>query len=185
MTYRIWVDTPLMPGNFRPETTFQKNNLYLGNKMVGKESLNHAWFDSAAASLLALPTVGAVFNPAQHDRNLGFDPEGFNGSFEELEDAGFDRRAALTYDWNWIGLNSDAMIVGPDWANSPGAISEIAAHQALFLPVWEFGVFINYWFRDILFEYVMPPILELGKPVTGRLSPARLSYLTELNNGRN
>ena len=163
---------------------YKENRLYLGNKMVGKESLNHAWFDGAAAILLAIPTVEAVFNPAQHDRNLGFNPEGFNGSFADLEDAGFDRRAALTYDWNWIGLNSDAMIVGPDWASSPGAISEIAAHQALVLPVWEFYIFCRFWSSDILFEYVMPPILELGKPVTGRLSPERLTYLTELNSGR-
>lgn len=166
MTYEIWLDAPAMPGSFRMRTRcYQRNSLYLGNKMTGKPYFNAPWFDASAAVLHTFPTVRAVFNPAQHDRQMGFEPMHCpNGSSEEAEAAGFVARDALGADWLWIARSSDAMIVGPDWHDSPGTISEIACHQALRLPVWEFPVFCAYWDKDHLFELALPPVMEMGGP---------------------
>lgn len=144
--------------------------LYLGNKMSGVPYFNAPWFDMAAGVLRALPSVEFVFNPADHDREMGFDPMLCpSGSPEEARAAGFSARAALGADWLWISQNSDALVVGPDWRTSPGTISEIACHQALRLPVWEWAAFA----RQDAFTFSLPPLLELGglrtasSPVTG------------------
>ena len=135
--------------------------IYLGNKMVGKDALNSGWFDAAAAKLRVLGNE--VFNPAEHDRNMGFEPKDFKGrTFEELAASGFDRRAALLADWTWIGHNSEGMVAGPDWMNSPGTLSEIVCHQALFLPVWEYDVFLEHHDDPGLPAWKLPPIMELG-----------------------
>jgi hypothetical protein len=64
-----------------------------------------------------------------------------NGTAEEAIAAGFDLRVALASDWQWIAENSTGLIIGPDWSSSKGTISEIACHQALGLPVWEWAIF--------------------------------------------
>lgn len=105
---------------------------------------NAPWFDAAEAAILALPRVRSAFNPAQHDRDMGFDPMKCpNGSIEESAAAGFDLRTALGTDWCWIADNSDALVVGPDWRTSKGTFSEIACHQALGLPVYKYDEFVQ------------------------------------------
>lgn len=165
MTYKIWLDTPTMPGSFRDKTKcyYSYNHLYLGNKMTGRPFFNAPWFDASAAVLLSFPTVATVFNPAEHDRRMGFEPMHCpNGTPEESREAGFEPRKALGDDWMWIADFSDGLIVGPEWHDSPGTISEIACHQALKLPVWEYSVFCAYWDKDHLYELSLPPIMELG-----------------------
>ena len=136
--------------------------LYLGNKMVGRPGFNHGWFDEVAPVLRALPVVTEVFNPAEHDRSaFGFDGTNYRGTLEELKGAGFVRAAALLDDWKWIGTYSEGMIAGPDWRNSPGTISEIACHQALSLPVWEYKTFMRFWNHKALHDLVLPSILEI------------------------
>ena len=138
--------------------------LYLGNKMVGIRQFNFPWFDVAAATLRSFPSVAEVFNPAERDRQDGFYPNReCLGTLEESVAAGFSRRDALLTDWTWIGKNSDGMIAGPDWMDSTGTISEIACHQALGLPVWEFGVFSQNWDKPHLIDLKLPPIMEVGK----------------------
>jgi Domain of unknown function (DUF4406) len=118
--------------------------VYIGNKMTGIPYFNFPWFDQAEATLLALPGVTSVFNPAAHDRAMGFVPMHCpNGSVEESEAAGFDLRSALGTDWCWIADNSDVMVVGPDWRSSKGTFSEVACHQALRLPVYEYDEFVQ------------------------------------------
>ncbi len=129
-------------------TATEFGSLYLGNKMSGVPFFNAPWFDAAERTLRKLPGVRDVFNPAQHDRDMGFDPMNCpNGSKEEAVAAGFAIRKALGADWAWIAENSNGMIAGPSWARSPGTISEIACHQALGLPVWEWGHFLAAWSR--------------------------------------
>jgi hypothetical protein len=137
--------------------------LYLGNKMTGIPYFNTPWFDTAAAHLRNLPHVTYVFNPAQHDRDMGFDPMLCpNGSAEESRAAGFNVRHALRADWDWIAAHSNALIVGPDWYNSPGTISEVACHQALRLPVYEYMPYLTVWDDpDLLSEAVLPPLMEI------------------------
>ena len=162
MTYRIWADEPLPPAGAKTRC-YQRNSLYLGNKMTGVPFFNAPWFDASAAVLLTIPTVGYVFNPAKHDRDMGFEPMNCpRGSSEEARSAGFSAREALAADWSWIAKSSDGLIVGPSWHESPGTLSEIACHQALRLPVWEYSVFCAYWDKDHLFDLVLPPIMELG-----------------------
>lgn len=144
------------------------NKLYLGNKMAGKPFFNTPWFDAAQVSLLAIPYVGVVFNPADHNRKTGFDPMKCpNGTPEESRSAGFSVRDALAADAAWIAAESDALIVGPEWNTSPGTIFEIAFHQALRLPCWELEIFLTYYngSEDHLYSLKLPPIMEIGRAI--------------------
>lgn len=144
--------------------------IYIGNKMMGIRQFNFPWFDDAAFSLRKLGIE--VFNPAERDRKAGFYPAtDCMGTVEDMEALNFSRRGALAVDWAWIAANSDGMVAGPDWRKSTGTVSEIACHQALGLPVWEFDVFVrNYVSARISPEiYALPPLLELGNLELGNL----------------
>lgn len=141
--------------------------LYLSNKMTGIPYFNAPWFDATASILRVTPGVMEVFNPADEDRKVGFDPMTCpNGELGEAIANGFNARRALGADWSWIAANADALVVGPDWPISVGAISEIACAQALHLPVWE---------SDVFFEYV-----KLGRPDLLALRQHQLPPLREL-----
>ncbi|MHB8272931.1 DUF4406 domain-containing protein [Bradyrhizobium sp.] len=139
--------------------------IYLGNKMTGIPYFNAPWFDEAAATLRMLPVVEYVFNPAEHDRLLGLDPMLCpNGTHDEAVAQGLPAGKALADDWAWIAEFSDALVVGPQWRDSPGTISEVACHQALRKPVWEYGIFLGAWPSHRWMEkYKLPPLLEIGK----------------------
>jgi hypothetical protein len=142
---------------------YRQHKCYLGNKMTGRPFFNFPWFDLTEKRLLSLPVISEVFNPAQHDREMGFDPMKCPmGSVEESKAAGFDLVAALSADWDWIAYHSDFLIVGPDWRTSKGTVSEIACHQALLKPVWEIETFIELWNDKLLYERVLPPIMEVN-----------------------
>lgn len=130
-------------------------NLYLGNKMVGIPYFNAPWFDSEAEALRKYSGIRDVFNPAEADRRMGFEPMKCpNGTAEEAQAHGFERRRALGADWGWIAAFSDGMLAGPDWESSTGTISEIAAHQALGLPVWESEQFLCHMKADTV-DYLL------------------------------
>jgi hypothetical protein len=129
-------------------------NLYLGNRMSGVPFFNAPWFDKNAEILRKIPGVTSVFNPAEHDREMGFEPMNCpEGSREEMRTAGFHPRYALGFDWSWIARQSSGLVIGPDWRESPGTISEIACHQALRLPVWSLAQFLCSWREDAIFSY--------------------------------
>lgn len=135
--------------------------------MTGIPFFNAPWFDDIAFKLCQVNEVTGVFNPADEDRKVGFDPMTCpNGTLEEAIANGFNARRALGADWSWIAANADALVVGPDWPISVGAISEIACAQALHLPVWEVGEFftcISQLQPDVLLETrrQLPPLREL------------------------
>lgn len=109
--------------------------LYLGGKMLGIPGYGFSEFDEMAKLLRA--QGHEVFNPAEHDRSQGFDPgPDADGSHAEMTDSGFNRRAALRADLDWIMTESEGMVVLANWGDSYGSKAEIAAHQALYLPVW-------------------------------------------------
>jgi hypothetical protein len=142
-------------------------DIYLANKMQGIPYFNAPWFDESAAKLRALPGVKDVFNPVEHDRNIGFEPMSCpTGELEEAYQHGFSLKDALVADWTWIGTKADCVVLGPDWWNSKGAISEAACIQALRKPAFEFDVFLEHYANDdILLRWAIPPIMELGGPV--------------------
>lgn len=141
------------------DTQVRFGYIYIGNKMSGIPFFNAPWFDETAGELRAMRDEGwliDVFNPADEDRARGFEPMNCpEGTMEEAQASGFVLRSALGADWAYIAEYSDGLIVGPDWAKSPGTISEIACHQALRLPVWEWQHFrsaMNNGMPDLLLE---------------------------------
>ncbi len=150
-------------------------NIYLANKMAQLPFFNAPWFDEAAAKLRALPGVNEVFNPVEHDRNMGFEPMSCpSGTFEEAAQHGFALKDALVADWTWIGTKADCVVLGPLWVYSPGAISEAGCIQGLRKPAYEYDVFLEHFDDPGLPAWKLPPIMELG-------GPAALPFSTEMN----
>ena len=117
--------------------------LYLGGKMVGLPGLGFGEFDMAATTLRKRGHT--VFNPADHDRQCGFNPdEDYLGTYVDIDKSGFSRKAALRADFDWIFSTSQGMVALENWPSSPGTRFEIAAHQSIFLPVWELGDFLAF-----------------------------------------
>ena len=97
--------------------------VYLAGPMTGLPEFNFPAFDSAAESLEAMGHV--VFNPAQMDRDLGFDPSQPSVSKEFLRDA-------MRRDLSAI-CGADAIAMLPGWEKSGGARIEwmLAVHLGL------------------------------------------------------
>lgn len=104
---------------------------YIAGPMRGHEHYNYPAFDAAAELLRA--QGHEVFNPAENDRQNGFDAMGLQG--HEAAEHGFDLRIALKEDLAWICDNADAVVVLDGWCHSRGAKAEVALADALGLPV--------------------------------------------------
>jgi hypothetical protein len=122
----------------------EDNNLYMGGAMVNTPGFGSNAFNEAEPKIRAVkPFVRHVFNPSRHDKQMGFNTEGLNGTVEEMDAAGFSRRRALTLDMQWIGKNSTGMVVLPDYfEQSDGTFAEAVFHQSLYLPVWMLDDFL-------------------------------------------
>jgi len=130
--------------------------LYLGGKMVGVPGLGFEEFDIVAAQLRARGHT--VFNPAEFDRKAGYEPgPRERGTYENTPE--FNRTKALLADVTWILTESEGMVVLENWPTSPGTRLEIAAHQAIFLPVWERNDFLDYGVKAM----TLNPIMAAGK----------------------
>lgn len=134
--------------------------LYLGGKMVGRREFGAKDFNAAAHKLRALDCVEFVFNPAEKDKEEGFDTSGMRGTHREMDAAGFDRRRALGWDFAWIVAHSQGMVVLPNWKQSPGAFAEVAVHQACYLPVWDLRGFLHANGDPVLLEEAELPLLR-------------------------
>lgn len=93
-----------------------------------RPAFNFPAFDAGAALLRA--EGHEVFSPAEHDRSGGFDPTGMTGH-EDLRALGFDLRAALATDLEWITTTADAIYLLDGWETSSGARAELATAAAL------------------------------------------------------
>lgn len=114
--------------------------LYLAGPMRGIAKMNFPAFDAGAEILVALGHD--VFSPAQRDRDHGLDVSGLTGD-EHHDDYGFDLRAALADDLDFICRQADGVIVLPGWVTSLGAKAEVAAAGALGIPVWRLYEFAD------------------------------------------
>lgn len=111
--------------------------IYLAGPMTGYEHYNFPAFDAAAYHLRRLGHE--VFNPADNDRENGFDAMGLKG--DDAEQHGFDLRTALKQDLSWICDHAEAVAVLPHWEASKGAKTEVALARALDIPVQWFDDF--------------------------------------------
>lgn len=97
--------------------------VYLAGPMTGLPQFNFPAFDAAAEKLRLLGLD--VFNPAQMDRDLGFDPSGGAVTQEFLRDA-------MRRDLSAI-CDADSIAMLPGWEKSGGARVEwmLAVHLGL------------------------------------------------------
>jgi hypothetical protein len=101
--------------------------LYLAGPMTGIADYNFPAFDAAAKQLRAAGHT--VFNPAENDRENGFDATGLLG--HEAAEHGFDLRKALKQDLSWICDNAEGIALLYGWEASKGARTEVSLATAL------------------------------------------------------
>ena len=99
--------------------------IYVAGPMRGYDHFNFPAFDAAAAHLRA--RGHDVRNPADHDRELGFDE-----SKNSIE--GFDLSAAFRWDIDSV-LWAEAVAVLPGWEGSHGASIETSVARAIGTPI--------------------------------------------------
>jgi hypothetical protein len=104
--------------------------IYLAGPMSGYPEFNFPAFNAAAERLRAGGLE--VFNPAERDieRHNGVDISKGNktGSIKQaMKEHGFDRRAAMADDLEFIMRHADAIALLPGWEASEGANLELAA----------------------------------------------------------
>lgn len=90
--------------------------IYLAGPMRGYPRHNFPAFLAAAAHLREAGYE--VVSPAEHDLDLGFDPE------LSVEEQGFDLAAAFTWDIQQV-LACEAIVLLPGYENSTGAMIEL------------------------------------------------------------
>jgi len=106
--------------------------VYVAGPMRGIAQFNFPAFHNATEYLRR---VGhEVFNPAERDGDVGFDPTEMCGD-EDLAELGFSLREALAADTEYISKHADAIALLPGWENSSGARAEFALAKALDLIV--------------------------------------------------
>jgi hypothetical protein len=107
-------------------------NIYLAGPMTSIEHYNFPAFDLAADFLRGLGHH--VFNPADEDRNTGFDAVLLNSDGTDAESHGFSLREALKADLSWICDNAEAVALLSGFTESKGAMTEFQLANALGIP---------------------------------------------------
>lgn len=102
-------------------------SIYIAGPMKGLPLYNFPAFDAAAAQLAG--DGWTPINPAQLDRDAGFDPERDPLTPAFLKEAMKRDLLAL--------LEADALVLLPGWPNSKGALAEKAVAQWRGIPVYE------------------------------------------------
>lgn len=116
--------------------------VYLAGPMSGIKDFNFPAFDKAAQTLTDLGYE--VFNPAQNDRDNGFDATGLDGSMASATFKGFNLRHALKQDLTWICENADCLALLPGYARSKGVMAEIALANALGLRAYTVETIVRF-----------------------------------------
>ena len=107
--------------------------IYIAGPMRGLPEFNFPAFDAAEAILARYGHE--PINPAQHDRDGGFDAKGMTGKEDLTARQDFDIREALRWDLEQVS-HVDAVAVLPGWEDSSGARAEVALAHAIGTPVW-------------------------------------------------
>ena len=102
--------------------------IYIAGPMSKIEEFNFPMFDLAESDLRA--KGWNVINPAQMDRDIGFDP------LIDTVDATF-LHAAMLRDVEAITTRADALAVLPGWEDSTGAKAEVGLARWKHIPVYQ------------------------------------------------
>ena len=114
--------------------------VYVAGPMRGIKDFNFPAFDEASQYLRTLGA--AVVNPAEHDREGGFEGIGMTGHEDLTQRDDFDLKEALKWDLEQVS-GSDAVAVLDGWENSSGAKAEVALAHALGVPVVPWRQFVH------------------------------------------
>lgn len=117
-------------GKRHPEDA--SSTVYIAGPMRGYAQYNFPAFDGAAAEWENLGWD--VINPAQMDRDRGFDP---SEQAEFTEPLSRVMQRDLECILNLIPARGDGLAVLPGWEKSKGACTEVALARFLNLPVWD------------------------------------------------
>lgn len=103
--------------------------------MRGYPACNFPAFDAVAKVLRA--QGHDIISPAEHDRDIGFDPAGC-ANCDGTELAGFDFHASMRWDIaQIISPDTDAIVLLAGWKRSAGAAIELSVAQAVGLEIFE------------------------------------------------
>lgn len=103
--------------------------IYIAGPMSGMPEFNFPAFFAAQKMLEA--QGWKVWNPAEKDGEADLDTEAVKTGDAKLAlEKGFDFREAYLWDLTKV-VQSDAILMLPDWENSPGARGEHAAAVAM------------------------------------------------------
>lgn len=102
--------------------------VYLAGPMTNLPHWGFDQFDRVKEDYLALGYK--VVSPADHDRELGFEGLGLNGTVDELERFNFDLPGALLWDLEQIASCMGVVLLR-GWEHSKGARVELAFAAAI------------------------------------------------------
>ena len=134
----------------------KKPKLYIAGPMTNIANFNFHNFDRVANDYRQMGYD--VVNPAQHDREEGFEGMGRDGTVAELKALGitFDLTAALLWDLEQISA-SDGVVLLNGWRTSRGARAEVSLAACIDKLVqfegyheWRSAhdVFLHHWIDD-------------------------------------
>lgn len=106
---------------------------YIAGPMRGYPEFNFPAFFEAENDLRSVgPKDIEIINPARHDLEGGFEPDGLTG-YEDLEAVGFSLKDALSWDLQQV-LTADYLVLLKGWENSTGALLEVRTAMAAGIP---------------------------------------------------
>lgn len=120
--------------------------VYVAGPMRGIPEFNFPAFDQA--SLLLRHNGFEVVSPAEHDREVGFDPVGMTGKEDLSNREDFDLVESLLWDFEHV-MRADGIVLLDGWTRSKGATAERAVAEAVGTRVGELkrdpGGFYVWW----------------------------------------
>lgn len=129
--------------------------LYLAGPMRGFKDFNFPAFDTAARALRKQGHT--VFNPAERDRNLGFDEK-------KNTLVGFDLAGAMKADLQYIVNEADGIALIQDWQVSRGA--NLESYVALSIGLKVFVVDAGGILTDVTDSIAGSAKVTYTKPIT-------------------
>ena len=147
-------DCQIIVDRYNQETArayMKKGTIYIAGPMSGIEECNFPLFDMAAADLKA--KGWNVINPAQMDRDIGFDP------VVDIADADF-LQAAMARDCEAIIHSADAIAMLPGWERSKGARGEMGLAIWKHIPAYQWPDMTEIKHANHLVEWEKQPIIS-------------------------